>query len=236
MECISPPLNPHMPLERRLYASVEPATGSEPDFPDGTYAAQQGPPDTCRAAFVVLGHGSLRSRHDRPGCGRPQENMGPRRQHARPARFLFHGGGRHRYGFGGLPDRPFRAQAHPALGRLHLHVLYIDRQPLRKPRVDSHHALHRRARGRGRLPSPLPDAFRNRPGQAPRHPRLHLQRHPDGLLSASDALRLVGHQQFFAGRRVARAVHRGRAPHRHDLFPAPLAPRIPALADAARTP
>ena len=68
------------------------------------------------------------------------------------------------------------------------------------------------------------------------HPRLHLQRHPDGLLSASDALRLVGHQQFFAGRRVARAVHRGRAPHRHDLFPAPLAPRIPALADAARTP
>lgn len=81
--------------------------------------------------------------------------------------------------------------------------------------------------GRGRLPSPLPDAFRNRPGQAPRHPRLHLQRHPDGLLSASDALRLVGHQQFFAGRRVARAVHRGRAPHRHDLFPAPLAPRIP---------
>ena len=52
----------------------------------------------------------------------------------------------------------------------------------------------------------------------------------------SDALRLVGHQQFFAGRRVARAVHRGRAPHRHDLFPAPLAPRIPALADAARTP
>ena len=74
------------------------------------------------------------------------------------------------------------------------------------------------------------------PGQAPRHPRLHLQRHPDGLLSASDALRLVGHQQFFAGRRVARAVHRGRAPHRHDLFPAPLAPRIPALADAARTP
>ena len=146
------------------------------------------------------------------------------------------GGGRHRYGFGGLPDRPFRAQAHPALGRLHLHVLYIDRQPLRKPRVDRHHALHRRARGRGRLPSPLPDAFRNRPGQAPRHPRLHLQRHPDGLLSASDALRLVGHQQFFAGRRVARAVHRGRAPHRHDLFPAPLAPRIPALADAARTP
>ena len=42
--------------------------------------------------------------------------------------------------------------------------------------------------------------------------------------------------KFFAGRRVARAVHRGRAPHRHDLFPAPLAPRIPALADAARTP
>lgn len=72
MECISPPLNPHMPLERRLYASVEPATGSESDFPDGTYAAQQGPPDTCRAAFVVLGHGSLRSRHDRPGCGRPR--------------------------------------------------------------------------------------------------------------------------------------------------------------------
>ena len=151
MECISPPANPHMSLERRQYASVEPATGSESDFPDGTYAAQQGPPDTCRAAFVVLGHGSLRSRHDRPGCGRPQENMGPRRQHARPARFLFHGGGRHRYGFGGLPDRPFRAQAHPALGRLHLHVLYIDRQPLRKPRVDRHHALHRRARGRDEI-------------------------------------------------------------------------------------
>ena len=35
---------------------------------------------------------------------------------------------------------------------------------------------------------------------------------------------------------VARALHRGRAPHRDPLFPLPLASRIPALADAPGPP
>ena len=235
MECISPPPNPHMSLERRLYASVEPATGSESDFPDGTYAAQQGPPDTCRAAFVVLGHGSfdlgmigqvvavLKKIWDLDAstlgllgsCSTAGVVIG-----TASAGFLTDRFGRKRILLWGV----FIFTFFTLIGSLYENLAWI--------------VTMRFIGGLGAgavFPLPYLMAFRNRPGQAPRHPRLHLQRHPDGLLSASDALRLVGHQQFFAGRRVARAVHRGRSPSSRFISCTAGSPN-PRAADAARTP
>ena len=91
MECISPPLNPHMPLERRLYASVEPATGSEPD-------SRMERMPLNKALLTLVGPLSwcwVMEAFDSGAIGQVvvlKKIWGPRRQHARPARFLFHGG------------------------------------------------------------------------------------------------------------------------------------------------
>ena len=221
---------------RRTYARVEPATGSESDLPHGADATQPGRSHPRGAALMVLGPRSLRSRHDRTGCGRPEKDMGPRPEYARRSRVLFHRRGGHRHSVGRIPDRPFRAEAYPPLGRLHLYILHPDRQSVRKPHLDRHHALHQRTRRGCGLSFALSHAVRNRPGEAPRHSGVYLQRHPDGFLPAPDALRVMGHQHVFARRRLARPVHRGRHPHLDDLFPLSLPARIPALAHEARTP